>query len=202
MVPAEKLKTFNVENHQGIVALRSKISYYRLEDLINWSLEQTTSPLLLMLDGITDIRNIGGLARTALCTGVHGIIIPEKGVGALNEDAILTSAGALEQIAICRTASLLKAVDEVHAHGFQVIGSEMTAAQPVYGVDLTPPTVIIMGGEEKGIHPAVLKACDLRCNIPMQNNFESLNVSVAAGMVLYEAMLQRSKARPAKNRNV
>ncbi|MDQ3276746.1 MAG: RNA methyltransferase, partial [Bacteroidota bacterium] len=150
------------------------------------------TPLFLILDGITDIRNIGGIARTALCTGVQAIIIPDKGVGMLNEDAILTSAGALEKIAVCRVNSLLKAVDELHLNGIKVLASEMTAGKAVYEINFAEPLAIIMGSEEKGIYPALMKASDEKFRIPMANDFESLNVSVATGMILYEALKQRN----------
>ncbi|HTM91167.1 MAG TPA: TrmH family RNA methyltransferase, partial [Flavisolibacter sp.] len=116
-VPVEKLNSFNVENHEGFVALLSRIHYQDLQQVISWVVEKGEVPLFLILDGITDIRNIGGIARTAFCMGVQAIIIPDKGVGALNEDAVLTSAGALEKIAVCRVNSLLKAVDEMHLNG-------------------------------------------------------------------------------------
>lgn len=190
-VPAAKLDGFNVSNHEGCIALISKIQYHDLQDVISFVIEKGETPLFLILDGITDIRNIGGIARTAWCTGVQAIIIPDKGVGMLNEDAILTSAGALEKIFICRVNSLLKAVDELHINGIHVLASEMTARKAVYDVDFTTPAAIIIGSEEKGIYPALLKASDETFNIPMTNNFESLNVSVATGMILYEAMKQR-----------
>ncbi|MBL7721447.1 MAG: RNA methyltransferase, partial [Chitinophagaceae bacterium] len=149
------------------------------------------APLFLILDGITDIRNIGGIARTAFCTGVDAIIIPDKGVGALNEDAILTSAGALEKIAVCRVNSLMKAVDELHLNGIKVFASEMTAEKNIGEIDFTEPCAIVMGSEEKGIYPALMKICDEKIKIPMAGEFESLNVSVATGIILYEAMKQR-----------
>jgi 23S rRNA (guanosine2251-2'-O)-methyltransferase len=190
-VPAAKLEGFNVPNHEGCVALISKIQYLELQEVISFVVEKGETPLFLILDGITDIRNIGGIARTALCTGVQAIIIPDKGVGMLNEDAILTSAGALEKLAVCRVNSLLKAVDELHLNGIRVLASEMAASKPVFEVDFTEPTAIVLGSEEKGIYPALMKACDEQFQIPMANDFESLNVSVATGMILYEAMKQR-----------
>jgi 23S rRNA (guanosine2251-2'-O)-methyltransferase len=173
--------------------LISKVQYHNLQEVISWVVEKGETPLFLILDGITDVRNIGGIARTALCTGVQAIIIPEKGVGALNEDAILTSAGALEKVTVCRVNSLMKAVDELHLNGIKVMASEMTAATKIYDVDFTTPLAIIMGGEEKGIYPALLKISDEKFSIPMHGDFESLNVSVATGMTLYEAMKQRSR---------
>ena len=192
-VPAAKLNSFNVTDHEGAVALIAKIKYYELQQIISYVVEKGEAPLFLMLDGITDIRNIGGIARTALCCGVHAIIIPDKGVGALNEDAILTSAGALEIIPVCRVGSLMKAVDELHLNGITVFASEMTADKNVYDCDFNQPAAIVLGSEEKGIYPALMKICDEKIKIPMKGEFESLNVSVAAGMMLYEVMKQRDK---------
>ncbi len=190
-VPEAKLKTFNAGNHEGCVALLSKIQYQDLQEVISFVVDRGEVPLFLILDGITDIRNIGGIARTAYCTGVNAIIIPDKGVGMLNEDAILTSAGALEQLPVCRVNSLLKAVDELHLNGIKILASEMTADKVLFDLNLVEPIAIIMGSEEKGIYPALLKASDEKFKIPMANDFESLNVSVATGMILYEAMKQR-----------
>jgi len=190
-VPAAKLDGFNITGHEGCVAMIAKVKYYELQDIISQAIDKGEAPLLLMLDGITDIRNIGGIARTAYCTGVHAIVIPDKGVGALNEDAILTSAGALEKIPVCRVNSLMIAVDELHLNGIKVFGSEMKAGLTLHELPLTEPCAIIMGSEEKGIYPALMKVCDEQFKIPMAGNFESLNVSVATGMILYEAMKQR-----------
>lgn len=190
-VPAVKLNGFNVTNHEGVIAQIAKVQYQNLQDTISFIIENGESPLFLILDGITDIRNIGGIARTAYCTGVHAIIIPDKGVGALNEDAMLTSAGALEKIAICRVNSLMKAVDELHLNGIKVYATEMKAEKNFSDLDFTEPCAIVMGNEEKGIHPPLLKICDEKIKIPMAGGFESLNVSVATGIILYETMKQR-----------
>ena len=190
-VPVEKLNGFNVSNHEGIVAQIAKVQYQNLQDVILFTIEKGDVPLFLLLDGITDIRNIGGIARTAYCCGVHAIIIPDKGVGALNEDAILTSAGALEKIPICRVNSLMKAVDELRLNGIKVFASEMKANKNVFDCNFKEPCAIVMGGEEKGIYPALMKICDEKFKIPMKGNFESLNVSVATGIILYEVMKQR-----------
>jgi 23S rRNA (guanosine2251-2'-O)-methyltransferase len=191
-VPFEKIRNFNLENPKGCIAIKSKIKYQNLQDVISMIVENGETPLLLMLDGITDIRNIGALARTAYCCGVHAIVIPEKGVGALNEDAITTSAGALEKLAICRVKSLQNAIDEMHLNGIKVFASEMTAVENVFDMNLKEPCAIIMGSEDKGIQPSLYKLSDAKFKIPMQKDFESLNVSVAAGMILYEAMKQRT----------
>lgn len=190
-VPAAKLDGFNITGHEGVVAQIAKVQYQNLQDVISFVTESGEPPLFLILDGITDVRNIGGIARTAYCTGVHAIIIPDKGVGALNEDAILTSAGALEKIAVCRVNSLMKAVDELHLNGIKVFASEMTAEQSIDKTDFTEPCAIVMGSEDKGIYPALTKICDAKIKIPMKGDFESLNVSVATGMILYEIMRQR-----------
>lgn len=193
-VPAAKLNAFNITGHNGCVAQVARVQYHNLQDVISLVVENGKTPLFLILDGITDIRNIGGIARTALSMGVDAIIIPDKGVGALNEDAILTSAGALERIMVCRVNSLMKAVDELHLNGIKVYASEMTAATTIAAADLTVPAAIVLGSEEKGIYPALKKICDEQIRIPMPGDFESLNVSVAAGMILYEVMKQRNDA--------
>ena len=190
-VPVEKLNNFNISNHEGCIAQIAKVQYQNLQDIISFVVEKGETPLFIILDGITDIRNIGAIARSAYSFGVHAIIIPEKGVGALNEDAILTSAGALELIAVCRVNSLMKAVEELHLNGIKVFASEMTAATKSYEIDFTLPSAIVMGGEEKGIYAALLKLCDEQFQIPMPGNFESLNVSVATGIILYEVAKQR-----------
>jgi len=191
-VPVEKLNGFNVVDHGGIVAQIARVQYQNLQEVISFVVEKAETPLFLILDGITDIRNIGGIARTAYCCGVHALIIPDKGVGALNEDAILTSAGALEKISICRVNSLMKAVDELHLNGIKVFASDMTANRNVFDCDFKEPCAIVMGSEEKGIYPALIKVCDEKFKIPMTGDFESLNVGVATGMILYEVLRQRN----------
>ena len=191
-VPVEKLDGFNITGHEGIVAQIARVQYLDLQEVISFVVENGKTPLFLLLDGITDIRNIGGIARTAYCCGVDALIIPDKGVGALNEDAVLTSAGALEKISVCRVNSLMKAVDELHLNGIKVFASEMSANKNVFDCDLKEPCAIIMGNEEKGIYPGLMKICDEKFKIPMTGDFESLNVGVATGMILYEVMRQRS----------
>jgi 23S rRNA (guanosine2251-2'-O)-methyltransferase len=190
-VPVEKLNSFNISNHEGCVAVISKIQYQELQDVISFVVEKGETPLFLLLDGITDIRNIGAIARSAFCFGVNAIIIPDKGVGALNEDAILTSAGALEKLSVCRVGSLMKAVDELHLNGIKVFASEMTASKKIFDLDFKEPCAIVLGGEEHGVYPALMKICDENFQIPMTGDFESLNVSVANGIILYEVMKQR-----------
>lgn len=191
-VPVEKLNSLTQANHQGIIAITGQISYLDLQDVISHTTEQGLTPLFLILDGITDVRNIGAIARSAVCCGAQAIIIPDKGIAALNEEAIKSSAGALEKISVCRVNSLLKAIDTLHLNGIKVMASEMEATPMLYNCDLKEPVAVIMGSEDKGVYPALLKAADTLFQIPMAGNFESFNVSVAAGIILYEAMKQRT----------
>lgn len=191
LVPGQKLDSLTNIQHQGIVAFKTLVQYYDLQDIIDQATALGQVPLFLMLDSITDVRNIGAIARTALCTGVHGIIIPDKGVAALGEDAMKASAGALSHIHVIRVNSLVKAVDTLHLNGIQVYGSVMTEGSPVYEMPLHEPCAIVMGSEDKGIQQTLSKSCDANFHIPMPGNFESLNVSVAAGMILYEVVRQR-----------
>ncbi|MEO6330527.1 MAG: 23S rRNA (guanosine(2251)-2'-O)-methyltransferase RlmB [Ginsengibacter sp.] len=190
-VPVEKLTSFNVDDHGGCIAVKGKIKYQDLQTVISFEVDKGEVPLFLILDGITDIRNIGALARTAYCCGVHAIIIADKGVGALNEDAIATSAGALELISVCRVSSLVRVAEELHLNGIKIFASELNAEKKIFDINFKEPCAIIMGSEDKGISPSLLKVCDEIFSIPMISKFDSLNVSVAAGMTLYEAMKQR-----------
>jgi 23S rRNA (guanosine2251-2'-O)-methyltransferase len=186
IVPIEKMNSFTKAVHQGVLAIAALIEYQDLQNVISHVVDTGEVPFFVMLDGITDVRNIGGIARSCHAMGVHAIIIPDKGVGSLNEDAVKTSAGALLQIPVCRVNSLLKAVDTLHLNGIMVYGAEMTAATTVSDLDKNEPCCIVMGSEDKGIFPPLLKACDCIFKVPMKRNFESLNVSVATGIILYE----------------
>jgi 23S rRNA (guanosine2251-2'-O)-methyltransferase len=193
-VPVEKLNSLSRANHQGVVALAALISYTDLQAVIDQTVERGEAPLLVMLDGVTDVRNIGAIARSALCCGAQAMVIPDKGVGALNEEAMKSSAGALEKIHVCRVQSLLKAVDTLHLNGIQVYTSELGATLPVFEVDWVSPSCLIMGSEEQGVQPFLRKAADARFSIPMAGTFDSFNVSVAAGIILYEALKSRKYA--------
>jgi 23S rRNA (guanosine2251-2'-O)-methyltransferase len=190
-VPAEKLNSVTRANHQGMIAFKALVQYMDLQQVIDHVVSNGLVPLFVMLDGVTDVRNIGGIARTAVCCGAQAIIIPDKGVGALNEEAMKSSAGALEKINVCRVNSLMKAVDELHINGIKVFASEMTAAKKLNEVDFKEPSAVIMGSEERGVFPGLIKISDEKFSIPMAGSFESLNVSVATGIILYEAMQQR-----------
>jgi len=190
-VPNEKLNSLTNVHHQGVIAFKSSVVYQDLQQVIDWVNANGETVLFVMLDGVTDVRNIGAIARSAVCCGSQAIIIPDKGVGALNEDAMKSSAGALEHIQICRVNSLLKALDTLHLNGIKVFTSEMNAEKKLFEIDFTEPCCIIMGNEEKGVQPYMSKAADNHFSIPMKGDFDSLNVSVATGIILYEAMKQR-----------
>jgi 23S rRNA (guanosine2251-2'-O)-methyltransferase len=190
-VPVEKLNSITRANHQGVVAFVALVQYMNLQEVIDHVVSEGQTPLFIILDGITDVRNIGAIARSAVCCGAQAIIIPDKGVGALNEEAMKSSAGALEKINVCRVNSLMKAVDDLHLNGIKVLASEMTAEKYIFELQLKEPLAIVMGSEEKGVYPALMKICDEKFAIPMAGNFESFNVSVAAGIILYETLKQR-----------
>jgi len=190
-VPHEKLNSLTNINHQGIVAFKASVLYHDLQQVIDWLNSKGETALFVMLDGVTDVRNIGAIARSAVCCGVQTIIIPEKGVGALNEDAVKSSAGALEHIQVCRENSLLKALDTLHLNGIKVFTSEMKAPKKLFEINFSEPCCIIMGSEEKGVQRYMSKAADDHFAIPIKGKFDSFNVSVATGIILYEAMKQR-----------
>lgn len=191
LVPVEKLNGMTKANHQGVLAFVARVQYMDLQQVIDHLVSNGEIPLFLMLDGVTDVRNIGAIARSAVCCGAQAIILPDKGVGALNEEAMKSSAGALEKLHICRVNSLLKAVDTLHLNGIQVFTSEMRAEKNVFDLPFNDPCCVIMGDEGKGVQPYLAKAADHFFKIPMASTFDSFNVSVAAGIILYEAMKQR-----------
>lgn len=190
-VPPEKLMSFTRANHQGVIALAALFVYVDLQSAIDQVVSSGQTPLFVLLDGITDVRNIGAIARSAVCCGAQVMIIPDKGIAALNEEALKSSAGALEKIHICRVSSLLKAVDSLHLNGIQVYASAMNSSKKVFELPLDLPCCLMMGSEDRGLQPYLNKAADELFTIPMAGNFDSLNVSVAAGIILYEAMKKR-----------
>lgn len=192
VVPVEKLGSLTKANHQGVIAFAGLVQYMDLQQVIDHTVSSGQLPLFVMLDGVTDVRNIGAIARTAVCCGAQALVIPDKGVGALNEEAMKSSAGALERINVCRVPSLLKAVDTLHLNGIKVFTSEMRAETKVFELPLAEPCCIVMGSEDKGVQPYIKKAADEFFSIPMAGDFDSLNVSVAAGIILYEAMKKRT----------
>jgi 23S rRNA (guanosine2251-2'-O)-methyltransferase len=190
-VPVEKMASFTRANHQGVIALGSLFVYMDLQTAIDHVVSSGQTPLFVLLDGITDVRNIGAIARSAVCCGAQALIIPDKGIAALNEEALKSSAGALEKIHICRVSSLLKAVDSLHLNGILAFATTMQSDTKVYDLTLDLPCCLMMGSEDKGLQPYLIKAADQLFTIPMAGNFDSFNVSVAAGIILYEAMKKR-----------
>ncbi len=192
MVPVEKLNSLTKAQHQGVVAWTSVIQYIELQEAISFVIEKGNTPLFMMLDGVTDVRNVGAIARSALCCGAQVLILPTSSTASITEEAIKTSAGALRQILLCRVPSTSQAIDTLRLNGIQVFATQMQGSIPVFEAPLTLPTCIVMGAEDKGIGNEVKKMADGFIRIPMAGSFDSLNVSVAAGMVLYEALRQRS----------
>ena len=190
-VPLEKINRLTRKNHQGVFAFISPIDFHSIEDVIPILYEQGKNPLILVLDRITDVRNFGAIARTAECAGVDAIIIPEQNAAAINADALKTSAGALHKITVCRTWNLKLAIQFMKESGIQLVGCTEKTQDMMYKHDYTSPTAIIMGSEENGVSPELLKMCDVRAKIPLAGKIASLNVSVATGVILYEVIRQR-----------
>ena len=190
-VPLEKINRLTRKNHQGVFAFISPIDFHNIEDVIPKLYEEGKNPLVLVLDRITDVRNFGAIARTAECSGVDTILIPEQNAAAINADAIKTSAGALHKVTVCRTWNLKLALQFMKESGIQLIGCTEKTQDDMYKPDYTNPTAIIIGSEEDGISPEFLKMCDARAKIPMNGKIASLNVSVSTGVILYEAIRQR-----------
>lgn len=190
-VPAEKLNRLTTKNHQGAVAQISPIAFHELDDLIVNVIESGKVPLFLLLDQLSDVRNFGAIIRTAECTGVDGIIIQKKGGAPINGDTIKTSAGAVFKVPICKVDHIKDAVFHLQASGINVIAATEKTNQNLYDVDFKSPCAIIMGSEGRGINPSVLKLVDEKAKLPILGDIESLNVSVACGAFLYEAVRQR-----------
>lgn len=190
-VPVEKLNNLTKVQHQGVVAWGSLLQYVDLQAAISHVVDQGQMPLFLLLDGVTDVRNVGAIARSALCCGAQGLILPTSHAASLTDEAVKASAGALHKIMLCRIPSVQQAIDVLKLNGIQVLGTQMKGSVPIYECDLTMPSAIVMGAEDTGISKEVLKRADELIRIPMAGSFNSLNVSVAAGMILYEALRQR-----------
>ncbi len=192
-VPVEKLNQFTDKNHQGVIAFLSPIEFYRVEDMVQSLFDEGKTPLLMVLDGITDMRNFGAIARTCACAGVHALIIPTRGCVSINGDAIKTSAGALHTLPVCKVDNLQNCLTYLRDSGLRIVAATEHTDTNYTDVDMTAPTAIIMGSEEKGIYEENLKLTTDRVRIPMTDAIESLNVSVAAGIMIYEAVRQRTK---------
>lgn len=190
-VPIEKLNSISRQNHQGVVAFVSPVAFGNLDNIIAQVFEDGEVHKLLMLDSITDVRNFGAICRTAECMGVHAVIIPDKGAAQINEEAIKTSAGALYNIPVCRVKSLSGALEQMQQSGIKVIACSEKKDQALEEVDMSVPTCIIMGSEESGISNELIRKADDIAKVPMVGKTSSLNVSVAAGIALYELTRQR-----------
>ncbi len=190
-VPLEKLDRLTKKNHQGVVAFLSPITFDNLEDVVMAAFEKGETPLVLILDHLTDVRNFGAIVRTAECCGVHAVVVPEQGAAAINGDAVKTSAGALMRVPICRANHLRDAAYLLQQMGLQLVGCTEKTSEEIYVTDYTKPTAIIMGNEETGISNNLIKIADHLARIPMMGEIGSLNVSVSAGVILYEVVRQR-----------
>lgn len=190
-VPVEKLDRLTSKNHQGVVGYISAIGYHKIADLLPGIFETGKMPLLLILDRITDVRNFGAIARTAECSGVDAIIIPSRGAAQINADAIKTSTGALHKIPVCREDNLKDVIAFLRESGLMIIACTEKTTDNYYEQDYTLPVAIMMGSEEDGISPEYLKLSDAYAKIPLMGDIGSLNVSVATGVILYEAVRQR-----------
>ncbi len=189
-VPVEKLNRVTRKNHQGVLGFAALIPYYSLEDVLSQAYDKGEVPFFLLCDGITDVRNFGAIARTALCAGVHGLVTTLKGTAPINAEAIKASAGALENIPVIKVRFLDKAIDYLIANGLQVIASASQADKYVKDIDWTIPTALIMGAEDHGVSEAALKKVTDVVKIPIMGDFDSYNVSVATGMIVYERLRQ------------
>ncbi len=191
-VPQEKLNKFSKANTQGIVALAALIEFMPLQDIIDDVVAKGDVPLFIVLDGITDTRNLGAIARSAHCFGAHALVIPISNNAAVTEEAVKTSAGALEILPVCKVASIQQAFDTFRLNGIAIAATTVDNADYITKLDFTGPLAIILGSEDKGISNFVAKQADQLIQIPMSDQFDSLNVSVAAGIVCYEIFKQRN----------
>lgn len=190
-VPVEKLNRLTRGNHQGIVAQMSPIEYFDIETVLEDVERSGVAPLIVVMDSVTDIRNFGAIARSAECAGAHAIIMSLKNSAPVNAEAIRSSAGALTIIPVCRVGSIKLTVAQLKERGMQVVCATEKAQGLVYDADLTKPTVVVMGSEDKGISKDILKMSDAQVAIPIIGNVESLNVSCAASVILFEVVRQR-----------
>lgn len=190
-VPIEKLNRLAGNNHQGIVALISAVEFQPLEEIIPVIYERGETPFILMLDGITDVRNLGAVARSAECCGVHAMVIPEKGAAMPGKDAVKASAGALLRLPVCRVKKMLHCLDFLQKSGVQTVALTEKAEADISGCQLANPTALLMGSEGRGISPELLRKADRLAAIPMKGKIASLNISVAAGIAMYETLRQR-----------
>lgn len=190
-VPQEKLDRLTRKNHQGVIAFISAVSYQRIEDIIPFLYEEGKTPFIVLLDGVTDVRNFGAIARSCECAGVDAIVIPARNSVSVNADAVKTSAGALMTIPVCKESSINEAIRFLKDSGIKVIAATEKAEKDYTQADYTVPVAIVMGGEDMGISMDNLRICDEMTSIPVLGNIASLNVSAAATVMMYEVVRQR-----------
>ena len=190
-VPVEKINRMSRKNHQGVLAFNSAITYQHLDDIVPGLYEEGKNPFIILLDGITDVRNFGAIARTCECAGVNAIVIPERGSVSVNADAVKTSAGALLHLPVCRESSVFEAVRFLKNSGFRIIAASEKAVVNYTNIDYTVPVAIVMGAEDTGVSKEVLRLCDDMVALPQMGVIGSLNVTVAAGVMMYEVVRQR-----------
>ena len=191
-VPQQKLNNLSSKNHQGVVCVLSAVQYASLENIIDKIYSEGKEPLLLILDRVTDVRNFGAIARTAECAGVHAIVLGDKGNAPITGDAMKTSAGALSHLPVCRVKDMRKTFRFLKDNGIRIIACTEKAEKHIYEIDLNSPLALILGSEEDGISPELLREADHLAKIPLSGNIGSLNVSVAAGVCVYEAIRQKN----------
>lgn len=190
-VPVQKIDRITRRNHQGVLAMMAAVTYYHVEDLVPQLFDDGENPFFVVLDGVTDVRNFGAVARTCECAGVSAIVIPDRESVSVNADAVKTSAGALNHLPVCREHNLVNAVKMLRDSGFKIVGTSDKNSMPYTQGDYTGPVAIVLGAEDKGISPEIMKLCDTRVLIPEFGHINSLNVSVAGGIMIYEVVRQR-----------
>lgn len=190
-VPVERINKVTRKNHQGVIAFMAAVDYYHVDDIVPALYDEGINPLVVVLDGVTDVRNFGAIARTCECAGVNCIVIPERNSVSVNADAVKTSAGALNYLPVCRERNLVKAVQYLRDSGFKVMGASEKTDLNYTKADFTGPVAIVLGAEDTGISTDVLKLCDTLVAIPEFGQINSLNVSVAGGIMIYEVVRQR-----------
>lgn len=197
-VPLERLDRFTRKNHQGVIAFISAVTYQKLEDIIPFLYEEGKNPFIVLLDGVTDVRNFGAIARTCECAGVDAIVIPAKGSVTVNADAIKTSAGALHVLPVCKEKSINQAIRFLQESGVRVFAATEKASEDYTAVTYDGPVALVMGAEDTGVSADNLRMCDRMVKIPQFGTIGSLNVSVAAGVLIYEVVRQRMNEQAAK----
>ncbi len=190
-VPVQKIDRITRRNHQGVLAMMAAVTYYRVEDVVPQLFDEGENPFIVVLDGVTDVRNFGAVARTCECAGVSAIVIPDRESVSVNADAVKTSAGALNYLPVCREHNLVNAVKLLRDSGFRIVGTSDKSQMTYTQADYTGPVAIVLGAEDKGVSPEIMKLCDTQVVIPEFGHINSLNVSVAGGIMIYEVVRQR-----------